>query len=60
MIMLKQRTLKTTVRATGIGLHTGQKISLSLKPADADTGIIFRRVDLNPPVDIPGFAKNVG
>jgi len=58
--MLKQRTLKTTVRATGIGLHTGQKISISLKPADADTGIVFRRVDLVPPVEIRGFAKNVG
>jgi UDP-3-O-[3-hydroxymyristoyl] N-acetylglucosamine deacetylase len=58
--MLKQRTLKTTVRATGIGLHTGQKISISLKPADIDSGIVFRRVDLNPPVEIRGFAKNVG
>jgi len=58
--MLKQRTLKTIVRATGIGLHTGQKISISLKPAAADTGIVFRRVDLDPPVEIGGFAKNVG
>ncbi len=58
--MLKQRTLKTTVRATGIGLHTGQKISISLKPAAADTGIVFRRVDLDPPVEINGSAKNVG
>jgi UDP-3-O-[3-hydroxymyristoyl] N-acetylglucosamine deacetylase len=58
--MFNQRTLKTIVRATGIGLHTGQKISISLKPAAADTGIVFRRVDLDPPVEIGGFAKNVG
>lgn len=58
--MIKQRTLKNTIRATGVGLHTGQKIYLTLHPADIDTGIIFRRVDLNPPVDIKATAHNVG
>lgn len=58
--MIKQRTLKNTVRATGVGLHTGKKVYLTLKPAPIDTGIIFRRVDLSPPVDIPARAENVG
>ena len=58
--MIKQRTLKNTIRATGVGLHTGQKIYLTLRPADIDTGIIFRRVDLNPPVEIKATAHNVG
>lgn len=58
--MIKQRTLKNTIRATGVGLHTGQKIYLTLHPADIDTGIIFRRVDLNPPVEIKATAHNVG
>ncbi len=58
--MIKQRTLKNTIRATGVGLHTGQKIYLTLHPADIDTGIIFRRVDLNPPVEIKAIAHNVG
>ena len=58
--MLRQRTLKSLVSATGVGLHTGDKIYLTLKPAPADTGIVFRRVDLNPPVDIPARAENVG
>jgi UDP-3-O-[3-hydroxymyristoyl] N-acetylglucosamine deacetylase len=58
--MIKQRTLKNTIRATGVGLHTGQKIYLTLHPADIDTGIIFRRIDLNPPVEIKATAHNVG
>ncbi len=58
--MIKQRTLKNAIRATGVGLHTGEKIYLTLLPAAADTGIIFRRVDLNPPVEIHAKAENVG
>ena len=50
--MLKQRTLKQLVRAVGIGLHSGTKVTLVLRPATAETGIVFRRVDLDPPVDI--------
>ena len=48
--MIKQRTLKSIVRTTGIGLHTGQKVELALRPAAADAGIVFTRVDLRPPV----------
>lgn len=51
--MIKQRTLKSVVTATGVGLHGGQKVTLSLRPAAPDTGIVFRRVDLDPPVDLP-------
>lgn len=51
--MIRQRTLKNLVKATGIGLHTGKKVVLTLRPAAPNTGIIFRRVDLNPVVDIP-------
>src|SRR5690606_29176890 len=58
--MIKQRTLKNAIRATGVGLHTGQKIYLTLLPAPVDTGIIFRRVDLTPPVEIEARAENVG
>lgn len=58
--MIKQRTLKNEIRATGVGLHTGQKIFLTLRPAPVDTGIIFRRVDLNPIVEIEARAENVG
>jgi UDP-3-O-[3-hydroxymyristoyl] N-acetylglucosamine deacetylase len=50
--MLKQRTLKQLVRAVGIGLHSGTKVTLVLRPAAAETGIVFRRVDLDPPVDV--------
>jgi UDP-3-O-[3-hydroxymyristoyl] N-acetylglucosamine deacetylase len=50
--MLKQRTLKQLIRAVGIGLHSGTKVTLVLRPAAAETGIVFRRVDLDPPVDI--------
>jgi UDP-3-O-[3-hydroxymyristoyl] N-acetylglucosamine deacetylase len=58
--MIKQRTLKNTIRTSGVGLHTGKKIYLTLLPADIDTGIVFRRVDLSPPVDIKATAHNVG
>ena len=58
--MIKQRTLKNVIRATGVGLHTGKKVLLTLRPASANTGIIFRRVDLDPAVDIPAKPKYVG
>ena len=57
--MIKQRTLKNIIRATGIGLHHGQKVFLTLRPAAPDTGIIFRRVDLDPVIEIPAKATNV-
>jgi UDP-3-O-[3-hydroxymyristoyl] N-acetylglucosamine deacetylase len=58
--MLKQRTLKRVARSVGIGLHSGTKVQLVLRPAAADTGIVFRRVDLDPPVDIAASALAVG
>lgn len=58
--MFKQRTLKNAIRATGVGLHTGEKIYLTLLPAAPDTGITYRRVDLDPPVEIQAKAHNVG
>ncbi|MCD9030582.1 UDP-3-O-acyl-N-acetylglucosamine deacetylase [Luteimonas sp. Y-2-2-4F] len=51
--MPKQRTLKNTIRATGVGLHSGEKVYLTLRPAPVDAGIVFRRVDLDPVVEIP-------
>ncbi len=57
--MLPQRTLKTLTRAVGVGLHSGQRVELTLRPAPADTGIVFRRVDLAQPVDIPVSAEAV-
>ena len=54
--MLRQRTLKNLVRATGVGLHSGEKVFLTLRPAPVDTGIVFRRTDLDPVVDIPASA----
>jgi len=57
--MLQQRTLKSLTRAVGVGLHSGQRVELTLRPAPADTGIVFRRVDLPDPVDIPVNAKTV-
>jgi len=51
--MLQQRTLKSLTRAVGVGLHSGHKVELTLRPAPPDTGIVFRRVDLPAPVDIP-------
>ncbi len=58
--MIRQRTLKNKIRATGVGLHTGEKVYLTLKPAPVNTGIVFRRVDLNPVVEIPASFDNVG
>jgi UDP-3-O-[3-hydroxymyristoyl] N-acetylglucosamine deacetylase len=58
--MLRQRTLKSLIRASGVGLHTGQKVRMSLRPAPVDTGIVFRRIDLAFPVDIPARAELVG
>lgn len=58
--MLRQRTLKTLVSASGVGLHTGQKVRITLRPAPADTGVVFRRVDLASPVDLPARADVVG
>ena len=58
--MLNQRTLKNTIRATGVGLHSGQKVYMTLRPAAPNTGIVFRRVDLAEPVDIEARAENVG
>jgi UDP-3-O-[3-hydroxymyristoyl] N-acetylglucosamine deacetylase len=58
--MLRQRTLKSLVSASGVGLHTGQKVRITLRPAPADTGIVFRRIDLASPVDIPARADMVG
>ena len=57
--MLQQRTLKTLTRAVGVGLHSGQRVELTLRPAQPDTGIVFRRVDLPQPVDIPIRAEAV-
>jgi UDP-3-O-[3-hydroxymyristoyl] N-acetylglucosamine deacetylase len=56
---LKQRTLKDSICATGIGLHSGAKVYMTLRPAAANTGIVFRRLDLPEPVDIPATALNV-
>ncbi len=58
--MIRQRTLKNLIRTTGIGLHTGEKISLTLRPAPPDTGIIFRREDLYPSVEIKANPASVG
>jgi UDP-3-O-[3-hydroxymyristoyl] N-acetylglucosamine deacetylase len=58
--MIRQRTLKNVVRATGVGLHTGEKVYLTLRPAAPDTGIVFRRIDLPKVVDIRAHALSVG
>ena len=58
--MLRQRTLKTSIRATGVGLHTGEKVYMTLRPAAENSGITFRRVDLDHPVDIKADARLVG
>ena len=57
--MLRQRTLKNVIRATGVGLHSGEKVFLTLRPAPADAGIVFRRIDLDPVVEIPARAELV-
>jgi UDP-3-O-[3-hydroxymyristoyl] N-acetylglucosamine deacetylase len=58
--VISQRSLKNTIRAMGVGLHTGEKVFLTLKPAPVNTGIVFRRVDLDPVVEIPARSQNVG
>src|SRR3954468_18063661 len=58
--MVGQRTLKNSIRASGVGLHTGKKVLMCLRPAPPDTGIVFRRMDMPNPVDIPAHAQNVG
>ena len=57
--MARQRTLSNTIRATGVGLHSGEKVYLTLRPAPVDAGIVFRRVDLDPVVEIPARADLV-
>ncbi len=58
--MLQQRTLKTAIRATGVGLHSGRKVFMTLRPAAPNTGIVFRRTDLEPPAEIRAEAHRVG
>lgn len=58
--MIWQRTLRNTVSAKGVGLHSGERVLLTLRPAPPDTGIVFRRVDLDPVVEIPAKLANVG
>lgn len=60
VIMIKQRTLKNIIRATGVGLHSGEKVYLTLKPAPVNTGIVFVRTDLNPMVEVPASGLSVG
>ncbi len=57
--MMRQRTLKARVQTTGVGLHSGQRVEITLRPAAPDTGIVFRRVDLDDPIDIPAVADRV-
>ncbi len=57
--MAQQRTLKNVIRATGVGLHSGEKVYMTLRPAPVDTGIVFRRIDLAPVVEIPASAELV-
>ena len=58
--MVRQRTLANEVKTAGVGVHTGQMVYLSLRPAPVNTGIVFRRVDLNPVIEIPAHASNIG
>ncbi len=58
--MISQRTLKNTIRATGVGMHTGEKVVVTLRPAPVDTGIVFTRVDVSPSVEIPALVRHVG
>jgi len=60
LVMVKQRTLKTVIRASGVGLHGGVKVNLTLRPAAPDTGIVFRRIDLPVPAEIPASALLIG
>jgi UDP-3-O-[3-hydroxymyristoyl] N-acetylglucosamine deacetylase len=58
--MINQRTLKNVIRATGVGIHTGEKVFMTLRPAPVNTGIVFRRTDLDPVMEVPAFATHVG
>ena len=58
--MIRQRTLSNVIRATGVGLHSGEKVYLTLRPAAPNAGIVFRRIDLAEPVEIPARVENVG
>jgi UDP-3-O-[3-hydroxymyristoyl] N-acetylglucosamine deacetylase len=58
--MIRQRTLRNPVRASGVGLHSGYKVQMNLLPAGPDTGIVFRRIDLSPPREVPALATKVG
>jgi len=58
--MINQRTLKNVIRATGVGIHSGEKVFMTLRPAPVNTGIIFRRTDLDPVMEVPAFATHVG
>ena len=58
--MINQRTLKNVIRATGVGIHSGEKVFMTLRPAPVNTGIVFRRVDLEPAVEVAAFATQVG
>ena len=57
--MIKQRTLRNVIRAKGVGLHSGKEVSVTLRPASINTGIIFNRVDLNPQVAIMARTENI-
>ncbi len=57
--MIRQRTLKSIVQMTGVGLHSGRKVTLTLRPAGANTGVVYRRTDLDPPVDFPADPESV-
>ena len=58
--MIRQRTLSNVIRATGVGLHSGEKVYLTLRPAAPNSGVVFRRIDLAEPVEIPARVENVG
>jgi UDP-3-O-[3-hydroxymyristoyl] N-acetylglucosamine deacetylase len=58
--VIRQRTLSNVIRATGVGLHSGEKVYLTLRPAAPSSGIVFRRIDLAEPVEIPARVENVG
>ena len=57
--MIKQRTLKNIIRATGVGLHTGEKVYLTLRPAPVDSGIVFIRTDISDGMEVPARPENV-
>ena len=58
--MIRQRTLRDTVKTTGVGLHCGTRVELTLRPAPVNAGVVFRRVDINPPVELPASAMSIG